>query len=159
MLSVVRGEEGPWDDVRLNELQVIGTHNSYHLEPNPQVMALIKGFSEDAAASIAYSHRTIEDQLGELGIRQLEWDLYADPEGGLFAEPLARKLIAEGGGDPCEPADRPAGRLACDSEVRGNPPGDAFERLRLGVEPRGSPAQPLRLDACCHAPPNIVKQR
>ena len=98
------------DSVRLNEIQVIGTHNSYHLEPSKPVMQLIRGANAEAAASIAYSHKPIEEQLGRLGIRQFEWDLYADPEGGLFAEPAVRKLITDQGGDP-GPSHDPEGIL------------------------------------------------
>ncbi|MEM7384625.1 MAG: Ca2+-dependent phosphoinositide-specific phospholipase C [Verrucomicrobiota bacterium] len=102
--------ESPTATVRLNEIQVIGTHNSYHLEPSKPVMDLIEGVSADVAKSIAYAHKPLEDQLGPLGIRQLEWDLYADPEGGLFAEPAARKMIANGGGNP-GPSHDPEGVL------------------------------------------------
>ncbi len=98
------------DAIKLNEIQVIGTHNSYHLEPNQQVMQLIKGVNAQAADSIAYSHKPIEEQLGRLGVRHLEWDLYADPEGGLFADPAARKLITDDGGDP-GPTHDPEGVL------------------------------------------------
>jgi endonuclease/exonuclease/phosphatase family metal-dependent hydrolase len=102
--------QSPPARVKLNEIQVIGTHNSYHLEPSKPVMELIVGFSAKAATSIAYSHKPLEEQLGRLGIRQLEWDLYADPDGGLFAEPAARKIIADGGGDP-GPSHDPDGLL------------------------------------------------
>ena len=78
--------ESSLDGLKLNEIQVIGTHNSYHLEPSKPVMALIKTVNAEAAESIAYSHKPMTEQLERLGIRQLEWDLYADPKGGLFAD-------------------------------------------------------------------------
>ena len=40
------------------------------------------------------------EQFSELGIRQIELDLFADPRGGLFAEPRARKILAGRGKDP-----------------------------------------------------------
>ena len=98
------------DAVKLNEIQVIGTHNSYHLEPDKQVMQLIKGVNAQVADSIAYSHKPIEEQLGRLGVRHFEWDLYADPEGGLFADPAARKLITDQGDNP-GPSHDPSGVL------------------------------------------------
>ena len=91
--------QSPEDSIRLNEIQVIGTHNSYHIAPPKPVMELIAGISQSLADSIAYTHKPLGEQLGALGMRQLEWDLYADPKGGLFAEPAARKMIAERGGD------------------------------------------------------------
>lgn len=96
--------------LRLNEIQVIGTHNSYHIEPKEAVMALIKEFSEEAAASIKYTHKPLDQQLEKLGIRQLELDLFVDPEGGLFANPAVRKILKDRGNDP-GPSHDPVGVL------------------------------------------------
>ena len=86
--------------LKLNEIQVIGTHNSYHIEPKEAVMALIKEFSAEAAASIEYTHKPLDQQLEKLGIRQLELDLFVDPDGGLFANPAVRKILKDQGNDP-----------------------------------------------------------
>jgi hypothetical protein len=85
---------------KLNEIQVIGTHNSYHIEPEEAVMSLIEDFSPSAAASIAYTHKPLEEQLEKQGIRQLELDLFVDPVGGMFAHPAANEIIKERGGEP-----------------------------------------------------------
>lgn len=76
---------------RLNEVQVLGSHNSYHLRPDPAVLDGIAAFAgEQAARELDYGHRPLTEQLEEHGIRQLEIDVYADPEGGRFARrPLA----------------------------------------------------------------------
>ncbi|HOL16659.1 MAG TPA: Ca2+-dependent phosphoinositide-specific phospholipase C [Bacillota bacterium] len=71
--------------MRLNQIQVIGTHNSYHLQPEPELLRLIGFFSKEAAFSLGYSHRPLAEQLELLQIRQVELDVYADPEGGAFA--------------------------------------------------------------------------
>ena len=81
--------------LRLNQIQVIGTHNSYHLSPEPKLLELIAAASERAAEAIDYSHTPIARQLNELGIRQLELDIYADPQGGLFAKPIGKSLIGK----------------------------------------------------------------
>ena len=83
--------------VRLDQCQVIGTHNSYHVAPGPAMDALLRLRSKAAADSLAYTHRPIREQLGILGIRQLELDVYADPDGGHFARPLGPVLAAERG--------------------------------------------------------------
>lgn len=70
--------------VRVNELQVIGTHNSYHIEPEPDLLAAINNFSPALAQSLEYTHRPFAEQL-ERGARQLELDVFADPEGGRYA--------------------------------------------------------------------------
>ena len=81
------------DDLRLNEIQLIGTHNSYHLAPQPKLLAMIGTAGKSVAEAIDYSHAPLEKQLSELGVRQLELDLYADPEGGLYRDPVGKKLL------------------------------------------------------------------
>lgn len=78
--------------IRLNQIQVLGTHNSYKLGlPSTLIEALnpmIPGWSQN----IEYGHRTLTEQFEELGIRQIELDIFADPDGGLFAEPKGALL-------------------------------------------------------------------
>jgi hypothetical protein len=80
-------------DVRLNQIQVIGSHNSYHLAPDPAVMDLLKATQPKLARSLAYTHRPLAEQFSTLGIRQIELDVFADPAGGLYADPKARKTL------------------------------------------------------------------
>lgn len=79
----------PERTLRLNEIQSIGTHNSYHLSPPLEVLAAVGIGSQASAEALDYSRKPIRYQLEELRIRQLELDIYADPLGGLFSEPLA----------------------------------------------------------------------
>ena len=81
------------DDLRLNQIQVIGTHNSYHVAPTPATLRLIESTNPDAAVKLDYTHPPLEEQFSSLGIRQVELDVYADPEGGRFASPLAYRLL------------------------------------------------------------------
>jgi len=78
--------------LRLSEVQVIGTHNSYHLAPLPEVMRLIGLTGKGVADAIDYTHLPLSRQYSEQGIRQIELDLYADPEGGLYSKPVGRQL-------------------------------------------------------------------
>ncbi len=91
------GAEG---EVRLNQIQVIGTHNSYHLAPHPNVLALIAATNRKGAEALDYAHRPLAEQLTELGIRQVELDVFADPDGGKFARPAARAILKAAGKDP-----------------------------------------------------------
>jgi Phosphoinositide phospholipase C, Ca2+-dependent len=86
------------DDLRLNQIQVIGTHNSYHLAPTPATLKLIEAASRGAGSKLDYTHPPLEEQFGTLGIRQVELDVYADPEGGRFATPLAYRMLNPVGG-------------------------------------------------------------
>ncbi|TWU56905.1 hypothetical protein Poly51_28230 [Rubripirellula tenax] len=80
-------------DLRLNQIQTIGTHNSYHLAPPPEILRLIELFSSEGAEALNYSHLPIAEQLGTHKIRQIELDIYADPEGGLFANPAGHECL------------------------------------------------------------------
>lgn len=60
------------DTLRLQHVQVRGTHNSYHVDSN--------GGTFDPWA---YTHAPIYDQLDRLGIRQLELDVYDQGDDGL----------------------------------------------------------------------------
>lgn len=86
------GEASIDERLRLNDIQVIGSHNSYHVIQPPEVMALLRLFSEELADSLEYSHVPLAEQFEEQGIRQIELDVFADREGGLYADPAAPRL-------------------------------------------------------------------
>jgi hypothetical protein len=81
---------------RLNQIQVIGSHNSYHRAPPAEVLEIIGKFQKNAVTAWGYTHPPLAEQLAA-GIRQFELDTYADPQGGLFAKPLAVQLAALAG--------------------------------------------------------------
>ena len=76
---------------RLNQIQVIGSHNSYHIAPSRAVLELIAATGRRRAESLDYTHRPLAEQFSRLGIRQVELDVYADPKGGLFADAVRAK--------------------------------------------------------------------
>ena len=80
----------------MNQIQFIGTHNSYHAGLAPGEMAVLRKQNPQAAASLNYRHPKIEAQL-DAGARQLEIDVYGDAKGGLFADPLFLRLAAKEG--------------------------------------------------------------
>lgn len=91
------------DLVGLNELQYLGTHNSYIVGPSLgllNVLAIGANLFPDLAGSgldpaqLNYGHRPLSQQLAS-GLRTFELDLFADPEGGRFASPLAAELLNE----------------------------------------------------------------
>ena len=95
---------------RLDQCQVVGTHNSYHVAPGPVMDALIRSKPGPGADELAYTHRPLKEQFGILGVRQIELDLYADPEGGRFAQPAGPRLSAAAGLGAVIPHD-PDGEL------------------------------------------------
>jgi Phosphoinositide phospholipase C, Ca2+-dependent len=94
------GQDGkPKRPLRLNEIQVIGTHNSYHRELSKAERAAhdaVYGGAPIYDGFLAYSHASLPNQLTRQGVRGLELDLYPDPEGGLYANPLLRQRLAAG---------------------------------------------------------------
>ncbi|NNL66094.1 MAG: hypothetical protein HKP30_07630 [Myxococcales bacterium] len=80
--------------VRMNELQVIGSHNSYHVEPVPELIDLFLMFDPEAIAW-EYTHPPLAFQFEAQGIRQIELDVFADPDGGLYANRIALSLIGQ----------------------------------------------------------------
>jgi hypothetical protein len=74
--------------LKLNQIQIIGTHNSYHIAPVPQVMKIIKSVIPNEAVNISYTHRVLTEQLKLLGMRKFELDIFHDTKGGTFASPL-----------------------------------------------------------------------
>ena len=93
-LNVSKAEE-----VRLNQIQVIGTHNSYHIAPHPELIQLIQITGKRLAESLDYSHRPLTEQMELLGIRQIELDVFHDPKGGHYSNPQARKTLKTLGKD------------------------------------------------------------
>ena len=81
--------------VRLDQAQWIGTHNSYHLAPDPVADQLMRSVVPREADANAHSHRPLAEQLQELGVRQFEFDLFLDPEGGLYDRPLALQIAKQ----------------------------------------------------------------
>lgn len=80
------------DDIRLNQIQVIGTHNSYKKAPNVQLIEILDREQPGWSEGIMYQHRPLFEQLDLLGVRQFELDVFADPDGGLYANPAGAGL-------------------------------------------------------------------
>ncbi len=80
-------------DVAMNEIQVLGSHNSYHQRPAPEVLAGIAAYGQELADEFDYQHLPLTEQLEQYGIRQFELDVWADPEGGRFAKRPALSLV------------------------------------------------------------------
>jgi hypothetical protein len=75
------------DTTKINRLQVIGSHNSYRRAIEPELMKVLQ--AKDTAnrlQHIEYDHIPIADQLN-MGLRNLEIDIYPDSEGGRYAHP------------------------------------------------------------------------
>ena len=85
--------------LNLNEIQVVGTHNSYHRELLGAERAAYDALVQtpgDYERSLAYSHASLPLQLADQQVRGLELDLFPDPQGGLYREPGVRRVLGLG---------------------------------------------------------------
>lgn len=107
------------EPLRINQIQVIGTHNSYSQPADPRVFQVMKPvlqpmmdgmknmppamaarfadehpnpLAADLQAGLEYMHPPLEAQL-RAGLRSLELDLNVDKQGGRFLEPMAYRLL------------------------------------------------------------------
>ena len=80
--------------VKLNQVQVLGSHNSYHVQPRPRLFILLLAF-DPAFLAWEYTHLPLDEQFETQGIRQIELDVFADPEGGRYARHPLLALIGE----------------------------------------------------------------
>ncbi|MBO9731446.1 MAG: hypothetical protein J7623_22590 [Chitinophaga sp.] len=110
------------DGLKINQIQVLGTHNSYARPVDPRLLALAdpiaekmmtqmtKNITKEQAAAyqeyhpnltklsegLSYNHPSFDVQL-DAGIRSLEIDVYYDPTGNRFNHPASYRALAEKG--------------------------------------------------------------
>jgi hypothetical protein len=82
--------------VHLNQIQVIGSHNSYHAGFAPSEHKYLEMKNPKALRSLDYHHALLADQLSG-GVRQVEIDIFSDPKGGRFAHPQIVQQVAAAG--------------------------------------------------------------
>ena len=87
---------------RINDVQYIGSHNSYHAGLAKGEAELWQRVDPATYAILAYSHPPLTRQLDD-GVRQFELDIYGDKHGGRYARPAAVAQVAAAG----FPADAP----------------------------------------------------
>ena len=100
---------------KLNEIQVIGSHNSYKSRMAPELLKYLSKVNPKASQSLGYAHIPLEDQL-DLGLRNLELDVFHDPEGGRYSNPKGLEIIKSAGGkipdyDPNDALSKPGLKL------------------------------------------------
>ena len=98
------------DAVKMNEIQVIGTHNSYHAGLPPSEAKLFLDRNPQVFQALEYRHRPLDQQLTS-GVRQIELDIFADSEGGRYAHPKGPDAVAAAN-LPKDPEFDPAGLMS-----------------------------------------------
>jgi len=83
---VAVGTDSGFDELPIDKVQVIGSHNSYKRAIDTALFRIFKAKNPQAAMGLEYSHIPLDGQL-DLGLRNLEIDVYADEKGGKYAHP------------------------------------------------------------------------
>ncbi|WP_111604121.1 phosphatidylinositol-specific phospholipase C1-like protein [Streptomyces sp. Amel2xB2] len=78
------------DGLRVTQLQSMATHNSYHREAPFEEQQLMARH-DPGFRTLLYSHASLPVQLTRQQARGIELDVFPDPDGGLYADPLIRK--------------------------------------------------------------------
>ncbi len=86
-------------EIKLNDIQVIGSHNSYKIAIEEPLWKHLYSIDSNKALSLQYDHISIEEQL-KLGLRNLELDVFHDPQGGHFLNPKGLEIVKEMGEQP-----------------------------------------------------------
>jgi hypothetical protein len=86
------------DELHLNQVQALGTHNSYHPGPLDTPLPAAHG-GAGVARIVDYRHPPLARQL-DVGVRNVALDVWADPEGGRF---VRRPLLGPTGGATTAP--------------------------------------------------------
>jgi len=95
------GGDGRGPNVTINQIQVLASHNSYHVQPEPALLTALRFVIGAAADGFEYTHTPLADEL-DAGVRQVELDVFVDhPGGGRYAHPMLAPLL---GLDPIDPA-------------------------------------------------------
>lgn len=83
------GLPNPDDVLRVNQIQLIASHNSYRIRTTDTILQFLQNISSALPANLDptdldYTHLPIEEQMSVYGVRGLEIDIYNDPAGGAF---------------------------------------------------------------------------
>ncbi|EZP51115.1 Ca2+-dependent phosphoinositide-specific phospholipase C [Sphingomonas sp. RIT328] len=82
--------------LRMNDIQVVGSHNSFKARIPAAVMRSLRARDPKLADALDYYHLPLAAQL-DAGVRQLEIDIFADPAGGRYADPKGEAIARAAG--------------------------------------------------------------
>lgn len=82
------------DNLRLDQVQMIGTSESYKQRPTDAVMRLIRMGGRKQAEALDYGQPSLATQLDN-NVRSLSFDVAYDPKGGLFKNPAGASMAMD----------------------------------------------------------------
>jgi Phosphoinositide phospholipase C, Ca2+-dependent len=81
---------GPVDSLKINQISILASHNSYHLKPDSAIYAMLLHVDSLGLSlgynpiELDYGHLPLTEQLTTYHLRGLELDVWNDPEGGHY---------------------------------------------------------------------------
>jgi hypothetical protein len=92
-------EADAFHGLHINQLQLIGSHNSYKPGIEPALWNILYAKDSGSAISLQYGHIGFTQQLN-VGLRNLEIDVVYDPQGGRYKNPQGLQWVRDAGGTP-----------------------------------------------------------
>lgn len=77
-------------ELRINQIQTMATHNSYHREVTDAEKE-VQRRTDAGWWNLQYSHTALPNQFATQHVRGIELDIFPDPQGGLYTQPLVRR--------------------------------------------------------------------
>lgn len=86
------------DSIRLNDIRILASHNSYKKKPDEKVIRFLTKFKRRLGenlnpSKLNYGHVPLTEQFDRYEIRGIELDLYCDPKGGRFEKRRINRFI------------------------------------------------------------------
>jgi hypothetical protein len=78
--QVASSEAVRLNEIQVNEIQVLGSHNSYKAAMDTALMRMLERENPEQEQALDYAHPPLTQQL-KAGLRSLELDVYYDPKG------------------------------------------------------------------------------
>ena len=86
------------ENLRMNKLQAIGSHNSYLLktyQPLLDCLITLGSILGNDPMELDYTHESLTTQFNSFNVRSIEIDIYNDPNGGAYYDRQGNILIFE----------------------------------------------------------------
>lgn len=100
--DIVTYDNGPTDSLKINEIQVLASHNSYHLRTDEDVLSFLRSLdslgvlpAQYQPDGLDYTNIPYEQQFENYNVRGLEIDIYNDPVGGQYYNRAAKSLMGK----------------------------------------------------------------
>jgi len=104
--------------LKINQLQIIASHNSYHLKTDPAVFRFLTGLykahllpADLNPEGIDYTNAPLTEQLEKYGVRGMELDIWNDPDGGRYYDRMGRSFVFKSVGSRVAALKQPGFKL------------------------------------------------